>query len=233
MLNKIGIIGAMEEEIELLIDAMEIDDAVAKAGMVYYMGKLCEKEVVIVECGIGKINAAVCTQVLISEFKVDTVINTGVAGSLKKSLNIGDILVSEDTLNHDMDTTAFGDAFGVVPRMKESIFKADVSLVNKIVEIGKNFEGVKVTTGRVLSGDQFICDSDKKQWLIKQFNGACVEMEGVAIGQTCYLNKVPFVILRAISDKSDGSAYVDYPEFKKKAIANFTKLVMDFLRQEA
>ena len=197
------------------------------------MGKLCEKEVVIVECGIGKINAAVCTQVLISEFKVDTVINTGVAGSLKNSLNIGDILVSEDTLNHDMDTTAFGDAFGVVPRMKESTFKADTTIVNKIVEIGKNLEGVRVTTGRVLSGDQFICDGGKKQWLRKQFNGACVEMEGVAIGQTCYLNKVPFVILRAISDKSDGSASVDYPEFKRKAIANFTKLVMDFLRQVA
>ena len=233
MLNKIGIIGAMEEEVELLIDAIEIDDAVAKAGMVYYMGKLCGKEVVIVECGIGKINAAVCTQVLISEFKVDTVINTGVAGSLRNSLNIGDILVSEDTLNHDMDTTVFGDPYGVVPRMKESIFKADTTIVNKMVEMGKNLEGVKVTTGRVLSGDQFISDDTKKKWLIKQFNGSCVEMEGVAIGQTCYLNKVPFVILRAISDKSDGSAHVDYPEFKKKAIANFTKLVMDFLKAEA
>jgi adenosylhomocysteine nucleosidase len=232
-MKKIGIIGAMEEEVELFIEAMDVDDVVAKAGMVYYMGKISGKDVVVVECGIGKINAAVCTQVLISEFGVDAVINTGVAGSLKNTLNIGDILVSTDTLNHDMDTTPFGDPFGQVPRMKEFAFKADPDMVEKIVEIGSNLHGVKVDTGRVLSGDQFITDGAKKQWLIKKFNGSCVEMEGVAVGQTCYRHKIPFVILRAISDKSDGTAYVDYPTFKEQAIKNFTVLLKDYLAQLA
>ena len=229
MYNKIGIIGAMEEEVELLIEALELDDVVMKAGMLYYMGKLCGKDVVIVECGIGKINAAICTQILISEFAVEAVINTGVAGALANCLNIGDILVSEDTLNHDMDTTAFGDDYGMVPRMDESIFKADKSIVERILELGKGLEGVKVIKGRVLSGDQFISDGAKKEWLKKQFNGSCVEMEGVAIGQTAYRNRIPFAILRAISDKSDGSAHMDYPEFKAMAIKNLTKLVLDFL----
>ncbi|MBE5934875.1 MAG: 5'-methylthioadenosine/adenosylhomocysteine nucleosidase [Lachnospiraceae bacterium] len=231
MLNKIGIIGAMEEEVELLIDEMDFEDVVQKAGMLYYMGTLCGKEVVIVECGIGKINAAICTQVLISEFGVSTVINTGVAGALDNRLNIGDILISEDTLNHDMDTTAFGDEYGMVPRMETSIFKAEKKLVDIIVELGKELEGVNVITGRVLSGDQFISDKEKKTWLKKQFNGSCVEMEGVAIGQTAYRNRVPFVILRAISDKSDGSAHMDYPEFKEMAIKNLRKLVIRFLEQ--
>lgn len=229
MFNVIGIIGAMEEEVELLIDKMTNKSSVKKAGMVYYMGKLCSKEVIVVECGIGKINAAVCTQILISEFKVDVVINTGVAGSLRDELNIGDIVVSEDTLNHDMDTTAFGDDYGVVPRMNNSIFKADERLIDIVLKLGEEMLDINVKKGRVLSGDQFISDGNKKEWLKKQFRGSCVEMEGVAIGQTAYLNKIPFLILRAISDKSDGSAHMDYPEFKKQAIENLSSLVFKML----
>lgn len=229
MFKVIGIIGAMAEEVELLIDKMTNKSSVKKAGMIYYMGELYSKEVIVVECGIGKINAAVCTQILISEFKVDVVINTGVAGSLRDELNIGDIVVSEDTLNHDMDTTAFGDDYGVVPRMDNSIFKADERLIDIVLNLGRELTDINVLKGRVLSGDQFISDGKKKEWLKKQFNGSCVEMEGVAVGQTAYLNETPFLILRAISDKSDGSAHMDYPEFKKHAIENLSGLVFKML----
>ena len=231
MFNKIGIIGAMQEEVEVLINSVKVDSIKEKAGMKYYQGTLNEKEVVIVKCGIGKVNAAVCAQGLIDEFDVDALINTGVAGSLNNDINIGDIVISKDTVNHDFDTTAFGDEYGVISYMDTSFFEADERLIEKAKEscIKVNKE-LGVFVGRVLSGDQFIASEEKKQWLIKQFSGFCVEMEGAAIGQTAHLNKVPFVILRAISDKGDNSAEMNYEEFKIMAIDNLSKVVMELVK---
>ena len=226
---KVGIIGAMDEEVEILINNMVNKSVVNKAGMDYYVGELSSKNVVVVKCGIGKINAAVCSQILISEFGVDAIINSGVAGALDNKLNIGDIVVSRDTLNHDMDTTDFGDYYGVIPRMDKSIFEADNNLINLAIDSGKKYD-IGVVEGRVLSGDQFIANKEKKDWLVKQFNGTCAEMEGVAIGQTSYLNNIPFLILRAISDKADGSAYVTYEDFKEEAIVNLSNMLMDMLQ---
>ena len=226
---KVGIIGAMDEEVEILINNMVNKSVVNKAGMDYYVGELSSKNVVVVKCGIGKINAAVCSQILISEFGVDAIINSGVAGALDNKLNIGDIVVSRDTLNHDMDTTDFGDDYGVIPRMDKSIFEADNNLINLAIDSGKKYD-IGVVEGRVLSGDQFIANKEKKDWLVKQFNGTCAEMEGVAIGQTSYLNNIPFLILRAISDKADGSAYVTYEDFKEEAIVNLSNMLMDMLQ---
>ena len=225
---KVGIIGAMDEEVEILINNMQDKDVVEKAGMKYYVGKLSGKEVIVVKCGIGKINATICSQILISEFGVNVIINSGVAGALDNNLNIGDIVVSRDTLNHDMDTTAFGDEYGMIPRMDESIFKGDVKLIDLALECGKK-HNINVVIGRVLSGDQFIASKEKKDWLVSQFSGTCAEMEGVAIGQTSYLNKIPFIILRAISDKADGSAKVSYEDFKEQAIVNLSNILMDML----
>lgn len=224
----VGIIGAMDEEVAILINKMVNKELINKAGMLYYVGELSGKDVVVVKCGIGKINAAVCSQILISEFKVNIIINSGVAGALDNKLNIGDIVVSRDTLNHDMDTTAFGDEYGVIPRMEESIFKGDTRLIKLALDSGKKYD-VKVIEGRVLSGDQFIASKEKKDWLVKIFDGTCAEMEGVAIGQTAYLNNIPFLILRAISDKADGSAKVSYEDFKEEAIVNLSNILLDML----
>lgn len=224
----VGIIGAMDEEVEILINNMEDKSVVNIAGMDYYVGTISNRNVIVVKCGIGKINAAVCSQILISEFKVNVIINSGVAGALDNKLNIGDIVVSKDTLNHDMDTTAFGDEYGVIPRMNKSIFEADKELINMAIASGEKYD-INVVEGRVVSGDQFIASKEKKDWLVSQFSGTCAEMEGVAIGQTSYLNNIPFLILRAISDKADGSAFVAYEDFKEMAIVNLSKMLMDML----
>lgn len=230
MYNKIGIIGAMEEEVAILIDRMEISNTIIKAGMKYYEGKLSDKNVVVVMSGIGKINATVCSQILIDIFKVDTLINTGVAGSLNDEINIGDIVISSDTLNHDMDAVGFGYEHGVIPRMNKKEFKADENLISIAKKACKKVnDKLGVFVGRVISGDQFIADIEKKEWLIKTFNGYCAEMEGVAIGQTAYLNDIPFVILRAISDKCHDEAGMDYMEFKNMAVVNLSNSVITML----
>ncbi|HEX3076858.1 MAG TPA: 5'-methylthioadenosine/adenosylhomocysteine nucleosidase, partial [Lachnospiraceae bacterium] len=176
--------------------------------------------------GIGKVNAAVCAQILVDDFQVEAVINTGVAGSLRNEINIGDIVLSCDAINHDMDATGFGYEVGVIPRMDNSIFTADNTLIQTAKAICEEVNpDINVFIGRVLSGDQFISDPGKKEWLVKQFEGYCTEMEGAAIAQAAYLNQIPFLIIRAISDKADSSAEMDYSEFEVKAIEHTVKLV--------
>lgn len=226
----IGIIGAMDEEVSILKDRMVLKEVKTIASMDFYHGTLEGKEVVIVRSGIGKVNAAVCTQILVNVYNVTTVINTGVAGSLRNEINIGDIVLSKDALNHDMDATGFGYELGIIPRMDNSIFVAD----EKLVELAKKVcEEVNpdITThvGRVVSGDQFISDREKKEMLVNTFDGYCTEMEGAAIAQTAYLNKIPYLVIRAISDKADNSAEMDYSEFERKAIEHTVKLVTGLL----
>jgi adenosylhomocysteine nucleosidase len=225
-MKKIGIIGAMDEEVNILKGQMQDVTVKTVASMEFYEGKLLEKEVVVVRCGIGKVNAAVCTQILADLFQVDAVINTGVAGSLKNEIDIADIVLSTDTLQHDMDATGFGYPAGVIPRMEQSIFKADERLVGLAKEVcSEVIPEVGVHTGRVVSGDQFISDAEKKAWLTKNFEGYCTEMEGAAIAQTAYLNHIPFLIIRAISDKADHSAEMTYKDFEEIAIRNTVKLL--------
>lgn len=231
-MNKIGIIGAMDEEVSILKEKMELSKVVDMASMEFYEGKLSGKDVVIVRSGIGKVNAAVCTQILVSVFQTDCVINTGVAGSLKNEINIGDIVLSEDALNHDMDATGFGYEPGIIPRMETSVFKADKTLVNLAKAVNEEVNSdIKTFVGRVVSGDQFISDADKKSMLVSQFHGYCTEMEGAAIAQTAYLNQIPYLVIRAISDKADHSAEMDYDEFERKAIEHTVKLVTDLLKK--
>ncbi|WP_310602487.1 5'-methylthioadenosine/adenosylhomocysteine nucleosidase [Anaerosporobacter sp.] len=223
---KIGIIGAMEQEVANLKELMQVDRTINKASMAFMSGKLNDKDVVIVRSGIGKVNAAVCTQILVDEFSVDVVINTGVAGSLRNEINIGDIVLSTDAITHDMDATGFGYELGVIPQMDNSVFVADEKLVAIAKAVCEEVNSdINVFEGRVLSGDQFISDHDKKEWLVNQFSGFCTEMEGAAIAQAAYLNNVPFLIIRAISDKADNSAEMDYSEFEAKAIEHTVKLV--------
>lgn len=222
----LGIIGAMDEEVSILKDKMEEKEVVSIASMEFHKGKLEGKDVVIVRSGIGKVNAAVCTQILVSVFHVDCVINTGVAGSLRNEINIGDIVLSKDALNHDMDATGFGYEPGMIPRMDVSIFEADEKLLQLAKQVNEEVNNdISTYIGRVVSGDQFISDKERKDYLVEQFQGYCTEMEGAAIAQAAYLNQIPYLVIRAISDKADNSAEMDYSEFERKAIEHTVKLV--------
>lgn len=222
----IGIIGAMDEEVSKLKECLSDLKISSAASMDFYEGKLYGTDVVVVRSGIGKVNAGICAQILADRFHVSAIINTGIAGSLNREINIGDIVLSTDAVQHDVDAVAFGYDLGVIPRMEVSAFPAD----EQLIEIAKSaceevLEQVQVFAGRVVSGDQFISDKAKKDWIIENFKGYCTEMEGAAIAQAAYLNQVPFLIIRAISDKADDSADMDYPAFEAMAIENSVKLL--------
>lgn len=222
----IGIIGAMEEEVDQLKGMMEEVSVETKASMDFFQGILEGRRVVVVRSGIGKVNAGICTQILADVYGVEAVINTGIAGSLQAQIDIGDIVLSTDTLQHDVEAEAFGYPAGQIPRMDTLAFPADERLLRCAEECCDRVNpDIRSFRGRVLSGDQFIADGEKKDWLVKTFGGCCTEMEGAAIGQTAYLNGIPFLIVRAISDKADGSASMDYPEFESKAISHTVALM--------
>lgn len=226
----IGIIGAMEEEVSLLKEEMDIKETVEYATMTFCKGVLCGKNVVIVRSGIGKVNAAACTQILVDKFNVDVLVNTGVAGSLDATIDIGDVVISTDLVEHDMDTSVFGDPLGQVPRMDTFSFPADPVLIEKAVVANQEANpDIRTFTGRIVSGDQFVSSKEVKEKLVNVFQGRCTEMEGAAIAHAAYLNKVSCVIIRAISDKADNSAEMDYPTFEKLAIECSVRLMKNLL----
>lgn len=230
-MSKIGIIGAMDLEVESLKADMTVSKIEKKAGMEFYEGTLNGASVVIVQCGIGKVNAALCTQMLTDLFQVTHIINTGVAGSLNAKLDIGDILISTDALHHDMDVTALGYQPGEVPQLGIREFPAD----KRMAELAKAAcekvnPDIHAALGRVVSGDQFISSKEVKNRLIQLFDGDCAEMEGAAIAHGAYLNGIPFVIIRAISDKADDSSEMDYPTFEAAAAKHSAALVKEMVR---
>ncbi len=228
----IGIIGAMDEEVISLKRKMNIKEIRQIASMEFYAGTISSKEAVIVRCGIGKVNAAVCTQILIDQFKVKCIINTGVAGGLYPSINIGDIVISSDTVEHDMDASAVGNPRGEIPRMNKTYFEADEKLVQIAQQAAENIKGEhQVYIGRIASGDQFISSIKVKEDIYSTFTAYCAEMEGAAIAHTCYLNQVPFVIIRAISDKADHSADINFQEFVNEAAKNASKMIETMLNK--
>ena len=217
----------MEIEVARLKEAMVGATVKTKAGMEFCQGTLAGCPAVVVRSGVGKVNAAMCAQILVDDFGADRIINTGIAGSLRAEINIGDIVISADTLQHDMDATGFGYPVGVIPQMDCSVFQADEMLIRLAQECCATVNPeISTFVGRVVSGDQFISDKAKKQWLIETFAGFCTEMEGAAIAQAAYRNQVPFLIIRAISDKADDSATMDYPEFEAKAADHCVNLMM-------
>ena len=226
----IGIIGAIEEEVAHLKEAMQVEKTVERAAMTFVKGKLDGKDVVVVRSGIGKVNAGICAQILADLFEVDTLINTGVAGSLDAALDIGDIVISTDAIQHDMDVSALGDPVGQIPRMDTFAFPADERLVQLAVQANEEANpDIHTFTGRVVSGDQFVSDGAVKERLVTQFQAKCTEMEGAAIAQAAYLNKISCVIIRAISDKADNSSTMDYAAFEKQAITHTVRLVRNLM----
>lgn len=229
-MSTVGIIGAMEVEVETLKKHMKVRRTVKKAHMEFCEGVLGGKEVVVVRSGIGKVNAAVCTQILVDDFKADTVINTGIAGSLKAEINIGDIVVSTDLVHHDMDAVNFGYPLGQIPQMDTFSFKADERLVELAEKACHEVNPeIQVFRGRIVSGDQFIADKAVRTASPGTSRATAPRWKVQPIAQAAYLNDVPFVVLRAISDKADDSASMDYPTFEAQAAEHCVKLVEHFL----
>ena len=219
-MTKLGIIGAMEIEVAILKSKLE-NATVTKVGpMEFYEGKLSGCDVVVVMCGVGKVHAAMCTQTLCCMFGVTHIVNTGVAGSLDAQLDICDVLVSTDAVQHDMDVHYLGYDVGRVPGLDTTAFAADEMLMKLAHEESERIRPGHTRLGRVATGDQFVCSDEQKAKIMATTGAQCTEMEGAAIAQAAYVNHVPFVILRAISDKADGSAELDYPTFEKLAAAN-------------
>lgn len=228
----IGIIGAMDKEIDDLKSLMkglygkDIPEVEKNAGMDFWIGTLAGHDVVVVRSGIGKVNAAVAAQVLASIYKVRAIINTGIAGSLDAKLDIGDIVISTDALEHDMNVLGLGYERGVIPDQETSIYEADADLRKLAMTVSeKACPDVKKYEGRVVSGDIFVSDDGMKDKIKEKFDGMCTEMEGSAIAHTAWLNQIPFLIIRSISDKADNSADMDYPSFQKIAIKNSVSLL--------
>ena len=227
---KIGIIGAMASEVDSLKETMHVTRRETKAGMEFCEGDYGTMKAVVVQSGMGKVHAAICAQILVDDFAVTHIINTGVAGSLNEKLDIGDILVSVDAVQHDFTVEAIGFKKGEIPYTGQVAFAADKELRQKAVQAVRTvLPKVRAVEGRVCSGDQFISSQKAKNRIISAFDGDCVEMEGAAVAQVCYVNKIPFIILRAISDKADESSPVSFDEFEKQAAKNSASLVQFIL----
>jgi len=229
-MKTIGIIGAMSEEITYLKEKIEIVTTKNIIGLDFHVGKYCGNSIVLVISGIGKVNAGMCSQILADRFGVSAIINTGIAGSLRNEINIGDIVLSTDAVQHDMDASGFGYQKGQIPRVDTFAFQADEKLLELAMECNKRVNpDIQAFKGRVVSGDQFISDKDKKKWLIETFGASCTEMEGAAIAQAAYLNGIPYLVIRAISDKADDSAGMDYAVFEEQAIKHSVRLLLEMV----
>lgn len=226
----IGIISAMEEELQVILSATTVERKEKKACMEFNFGKLHENEVVLVTSGIGKVNAAICTQILIDDFSADIIINIGVAGGVGKEVYPGDVVIGDSLVQHDVDTTAFGDRIGQIPRLDTYEFKSDRVLVEKAETACREITEHKVFIGRIVSGDQFIASGDKIKWMEEEFQALACEMEGASIAQVCYLNRIPFVVIRSISDNANNGAHVDYENFKLTAVKNSSEILSNMIK---
>lgn len=225
----IAIIAAMESEVRDLREVMENTFKIHHSGMTFIKGKLHDKEIILVQSGVGKVNAAICAQILIDLFEADTLINLGVAGAVGPDLALGDIVISTDSVQYDMDARAFGHPLGEIPNMDVTFFKADEKLIEKGENAAKKL-AVTYYKGRVMTADLGVDSPDLKKRLWEEFKGLCVEMEGAAIGQVAMINRVPYVIIRSISDKADENQLSDYQANLERSIKKGVEIVKDMIK---
>ena len=225
---KIGIIGAMKCETDTLKNLLKNARSETVSGIEYCTGTLCGKEVVIATCGIGKVFAAICAQTMILRYKPDVIINSGVAGTLSDKLSVCDIAISNDLVQHDMDTSAIGDPVGLISGINIINIPADKKLC-EIIKSTADSLGMRAICGTIASGDVFVAEKEKKDHIKSIFSAIACEMEGASIGQVCYVNSVPFAVIRAISDGGDESAALSYDKFVKIAAENSVKLLCKVL----
>ena len=226
----IGIIGAMGIEVEDLINSMDLLKKETISGIDFFEGKLQNKNAVLAICGIGKVHAAVCTQTMILKYAPDAIINIGVAGCLSPELDFADIVISDSVVQHDFDVTPFGVPVGLISGIDLIKIPCSDRLVKKLVKAAEILEDTNIAVGTVASGDQFVGSKEKKDYIVNNFDALCTEMEGAAIGHVCYMNNVDFCIVRAMSDKADSTANMDFDIFVKNAIDKTIKLINSFLK---
>ncbi|WP_088103845.1 5'-methylthioadenosine/adenosylhomocysteine nucleosidase [Halalkalibacter urbisdiaboli] len=228
----IGIIGAMNEEIEQIKTEMDVKQTHVKASVTFYEGTMYNKKIVLCKSGVGKVNAALTTQILIDTFKISAIIFTGVAGALDEALEVGDLVISSSAMQHDMDASPLGFKRGEIPMFdRSSDFEANKPLIALAENAAKSTLNRNILKGRIVSGDQFIANPESVQSLREEFNGVCVEMEGAAVAQVASLNDVPFVIIRSMSDKANGEASMTFAEFTVLASEQSFLVVREMLKQ--
>lgn len=225
----IGIIAAMNVEMESLRSHIENPVSETIGGVTYVSGRLEGRDVVTAVCGVGKVFAALCAQAMILRYQPECIINTGVAGTLTDRLSVGDVAVSTGVVQHDMDTTPIGDPLGLISGINKVVLPADGALEVKLSACASAL-GIKTVRGIIASGDQFVASAERKAFIVDHFKAIACEMEGAAVGQACTVNGVPFCVLRAISDSADGSSHMDYPAFARLAAEQSVKLLLAFLR---
>ncbi len=226
----IGIIGAMDIEVENLKNAVTEKQVKTVSGIDFVSGKISGTEVVIAKAGVGKVNAAVCAQTMVLLYSPHLIINTGVAGSLSEKVGVGDIAIATATVQHDMDTSPLGDPVGFISGINMVELPCHEETVNRLVECAKKISGIKTATGIIASGDVFLNSMEIKDKIVSRFGAIAGEMEGASIGQVCVINNIPYCVLRAISDNADGSSHVDYPTFVTKAAENSTIIMLEFMK---
>lgn len=225
----IGIIGAMDVEVDGIKKLIENKKEKVISRVMFVSGKLFGEEVVVAKCGIGKVFAALCTEAMINFYSPDLIINTGVAGSLCEDLSTADVALSTSVVQHDMDTSAIGDPVGLISGINVIEISADKALVNRLFEVIESI-GIKCKKGVIASGDRFVADAETKKKIVGEFNAVACEMEGGAVGHVCYVNRVPFAVVRAISDNADGKSEMDYPAFTEIAARNSINIINEFVR---
>ena len=225
----LGIISAMNVELESIKELMVDINEKSISNINFYQGKINNKEVVIAVCGIGKVFAAICAQTMILNYEVDSILNVGVGGSLSEKLDVASVAISSSLVQHDMDTSPLGDPVGLISGINIVNIPADNNISLKVENILQKI-GINNEIGVIASGDQFINSKKKKEYIKSTFNAIACEMEGAEIAQVCYVNKVPFCVIRAISDNADGNSHVDYSAFVKIAVKNTTRLIDEYTK---
>lgn len=229
-MDVIGIIGALELEVEGLKSLMDECKINTISGVDFYSGKINGADTVVATAGVGKVNAAVCAQTMILTYSTDVVINIGVAGGLSNELKIGDIAIADAVVEHDMDTTAVGDPLGFISGINTVMMPCDTKAADMLEKAVKSVGGVNIQRGVIASGDQFISTNEQRNKIIGNFKAIAAEMEGASVGHVCTMNKVPFGVLRAISDGANDSSVVDFPTFAKTAAQTTIKIIVEYLK---
>lgn len=230
-MSKIGIIVAMEEELESILDIMDNIEEKEIYGLTFKTGQIEKNKIIVVKCGVGKVNAARVTQILIDTFNVKCVINVGAAGALNPFLNIGDIVIGEKLIQHDFDITAFDHDKGYITGVGDYIY-SDSELIEKFENAANNLKekDYKIKKGIIATGDIFCTDIEMKNKIFSKFDADCVEMEGAAIAQVCYLDKIPFIVIRSISDSPNGNNEIDFDKFVELASKRCANILREFLK---
>ena len=224
----IGIIGAMDIEVEKLLGLLENVQKENISNINFFRGKIGDTETVIAKCGVGKVFSAMCSEAMIMKYKPDIIVNIGVAGGLSKTLNIGDIVIADSVAQHDMDTTALGNERGFLSEIGLVKISVDKEILAALEEACRCI-GISYEIGTIASGDEFVSNAEKKQFITETFSAQACEMEGASIGQVCFVNKVPFGVLRAISDGANDSADMDFPTFAVMAAETSAKVIESFI----